>query len=187
MSMLDVWNVATTIVGTITSGIWRGTPVEIAYGGTSSSTVATAQQALAVQKLAWRSVSSSTDTLTVADGTVEYSVSCTVTLPVGSTGIAGDTIRLVASAPGVTLTIQRQGSDTIDGGTSITVALSASRAACQVVRQTTSTAWGSVQVNALALSSPLMVPVEESYQSTFAFSDLAFGQPAAVLSPTWVP
>lgn len=145
MATIDTWNLLINQTGTITSGVWNGTPIGVSYGGTGATSVAGAQQGLAVQKVAWRSVSSGTDTLTIADGTVEYSTSCTVTLPAGSTGIAGDTIRLVASAANVTLTIQRAGSDTIDGGTSITVALGTSRAACLVVRQTTTTAWGSVQ------------------------------------------
>lgn len=149
MTTIDTWNLLINRTGTITSGVWNGTPIGVSYGGTGATSVAGAQQGLAVQKVAWRSVSSGTDTLTIADGTVEYSTSCTVTLPAGSTGIAGDTIRLVASAANVTLTIQRAGSDTIDGGTSITVALGTSRAACLVVRQTTTTAWGSVQPNAL--------------------------------------
>ena len=115
--------------GVFAGGTWQGAVVAPLYGGGGT----------------WRTVSTGTDTLVAGDGTVEYTVSCTITIAAASACRVGQFIRCVAVTAGITLTFARAGADTIDGGTAnVAITPGTARAACGVTCQSSS-AWGSVQ------------------------------------------
>lgn len=115
-------------------------------------TTTLAQRAtLTAQGGTWRTTSSGTDTLVAGDGVVEYTASCTITLPsAAASGIfVGKTITLIAATAGIVLTLTRAGSDTLNGGTStVAVTMPTVRGTLAVVAQSSS-AWGSLQPGSL--------------------------------------
>lgn len=109
---------------------------------------------LAAQGGTWRTTSSGTDTLVGGDGVVEYTATCTITLPsAAESGVfVGKTITLIAATAGIVLTLRRAGSDTINGGTAdVVVTMPTARGTLAVVAQS-STAWGSLQPGSVSVS-----------------------------------
>jgi hypothetical protein len=109
---------------------------------------------LTAQGGTWRTTSSGTDTLVGGDGVVEYTATCTITLPsAAESGVfVGKTITLIAATAGIVLTLRRAGSDTINGGTAdVVVTMPTARGTLAVVAQS-STAWGSLQPGSVSVS-----------------------------------
>jgi hypothetical protein len=145
-----------TSVGTITTGIWNGTDIAVADGGTGASTVAGAKDSLNIPFISATTLNNagSPYTLTSADAGKYYLVdttsgSVTVNIPVGSTMVAGDMFGFIKTASANTFTLSRQSSDTINGGT--TKAYTTQYASCILVTDA-STNWTIVAESASAAS-----------------------------------
>lgn len=118
-----------TSVGTITSGVWNGTTIAIANGGTGQTTAAAARASSGLN-IDQRSTFSnanyvvlSTDRYVAQVGTM--SAPRTITLPAANSVNAGQKL-VIADESGTvstanTLTITAAGSDTIDGSASKTI------------------------------------------------------------------
>lgn len=127
------------------------TALGVAAGGTGGGTTLLGRSGLSANGGGWRTTSSGTDTLVAGDGVVEYTASCTITLPSASASgvFVGKTITLIAATAGIVLTLQRAGSDTLNGGTStVAVTMPTVRGTLAVVAQSSS-AWGSLQPGSL--------------------------------------
>lgn len=127
------------------------TALAVADGGTGASTAPLARVGLAANGGGWRTTGSATDTLVGGDGVVEYTASCTITLPsAAESGVfVGKQITLIAATAGIVFTLQRAGTDTLDGGTStVEVTMPTVRGTLAVVARS-ATAWGSLQPSSL--------------------------------------
>lgn len=137
---------ATTLAGV--------TPTAAGLALLDDATALAQRATLAAQGGTWRTTSSATDTLVGGDGVVEFTVSCTITLPsAAESGVfVGKTITLIAATAGIVLTLRRAGSDTINGGTAdVVVTMPTARGTLAVVAQS-STAWGSLQPGSVSVS-----------------------------------
>lgn len=130
------------------------TPTAAGLALLDDATTLAQRATLTAQGGAWRTTSSGTDTLVAGDGVVEYTASCTITLPsAAASGVfVGKTITLIAATAGIVLTLQRAGSDTLNGDTATVAAtMGTVRSTLAVVAQSSS-AWGSLQPGSLTIN-----------------------------------
>jgi hypothetical protein len=121
-----------TAVGTIGTGIWQGTAVALGFGGSGQSTVLGARGSSGFNIDEATSVGDTNGTISATDRSYFHTAltaARTDTLPAANSVNAGQILYLidfrgVASATN-TVTVQRAGSDTVNGGTSFTALNSA--------------------------------------------------------------
>lgn len=145
-----------TTLGTITSGVWTGTTIAIANGGTQVTSVTTAPAATAfagwdanknlsannhIEGYATTATGAGTTTLTVLSAYQQFftgSTTQTVLLPVTSTLVLGQAFLIVNNSSGV-VTVQSSGSNTITAMAASTVAVFT----CILTSGTTAASWNS--------------------------------------------
>jgi hypothetical protein len=145
-----------TTLGTITTGVWTGTTIAIANGGTGVTSVTTAPAATAfagwdanknlsannlIEGYATTATAAGTTTLTVSSAYQQFftgSTTQTVLLPVTSTLALGQAFLIVNNSSGV-VTVQSSGSNTITAMAASTVAVFT----CILTSGTTAASWSS--------------------------------------------
>lgn len=113
-----------TGVGTLTAGTWNATPVGLAYGGTGQTSAAAARGSNGLNIDECTSTGSGAYTIQSTDRCVYHtslSTAVTDTLPAAASVNAGQLLTIVdfrgAASGSNTITLQRTGSDTINGST----------------------------------------------------------------------
>lgn len=143
-----------TSVGTIASGVWNGTTIAVANGGTAVTSVTTAPAATAfagwdanknlsannhIEGYATTATGAGTTTLVVGDKALQYftgSTTQTVVLPVTSTLVLGHQFIIVNNSTGV-VTVQSSGANAIQA----MVANSSATFTCILTSGTTAASW----------------------------------------------
>lgn len=143
-----------TTLGTITTGVWTGTTVAIANGGTAVTSVTTAPAATAfagwdanknlsannhINGYATTATAAGTTTLVVGSAQQQFftgSTTQTVVLPVTSTLVLGQTFEVVNNSSGV-VTVQSSGANNITAMAANTVATYT----CILTSGTTAASW----------------------------------------------
>lgn len=145
-----------TTLGTITTGVWTGTTIAIANGGTAVTSVTTAPAATAfagwdanknlsannhINGYATTATAAGTTTLVVGSAQQQFftgSTTQTVVLPVTSTLVLGQTFEVVNNSSGV-VTVQSSGANNITAMVANTVATFT----CILTSGTTAASWNS--------------------------------------------
>ena len=151
-----------TQLGTITAGVWNGTTVAIANGGTGQTTAAAARASTGLNIDEMTSNGDSAYTILTTDRTVATSAALTAartwTLPAANGVNAGQQLCVLDKAGGVTasntLTIARAGADTINGAAS-TVLNGAYQGVCLVSDGTSK--WSAAVASGASVTLPSLV------------------------------